>query len=410
MSESNHQLLDLDDLWSNINICMSGSDTVIEHAALGIKGGKIAWLGPKLALPPIHNVRHHHDGQGLWATPGLIDCHTHLVFGGDRALEFDQKTQGMSYTEIAARGGGIKSTVKNTQARMDSELLNESLPRLDALIDSGVTTVEIKSGYGLTLSDEIKMLSVAAQLAERRDVSIETTYLALHALPESFKENRQAYVDTVTHEWLPEIARQQLCSAVDVFLESIAFTTAECLQVLTKAQELGLKIKLHADQITHSGGARLAAQLGALSADHVEYTSVEDVKAMARAGTVATLLPGAYLYLQETKRPPIEAFREHGVRMAIATDCNPGTSPLTDLGLAASLARAQFGLTADEALTGVTEHAAAALGLKDRGKLAVGLRADVCFWDIHHPRELSYWLGGKHPRQRLVNGKLCHGR
>jgi len=288
-------------------------------------------------------------------------------------------------------------------------LVDSALGRIDALIDSGVTTVEIKSGYGLTLADEIKMLKAAKRLESLRDISVVTTYLALHALPDSHRQQRHQFVEAVTQEWLPEIAQSKLCTQVDVFCEQIAFTPDECRRVLQQAQRLSLATKVHADQLRQFGGAQLAAEVGALSADHVEYTDEAGVKALAQANTVATVLPGAFLMLQEKQRPPLQLLREHGVPIAVATDLNPGSSPLTSLTLAATLARAQFGLTAHEALQGITLNAARALGLADRGQLTVGARADLCFWAIRHPRELSYWLGQRPPVSRVFNGQVALG-
>jgi len=388
-----------DCLWTDIRLATAAEASdgfgYLEAGAIGLKDGKIAWVGAARDLPgPVSALaREHREGGGRLMTPGLIDAHTHLVFGGDRALDFDLRTQGRSYAEITAQGGGIRSTVRATRSLSVDALCERALPRARSLLSDGVTTLEIKSGYGLDLTTELNMLRAARQIASALDVDIRPTLLALHALPDERAHERARFVEEVANEWIPAVVEENLAVAVDVFCEHIAFTPAECRQVLTAARDAGLAVKVHADQLSDLGGAALAAEFGALSADHVEYTSAAGVAALAQQGTVATLLPGAYLMLAETQRPPIALLRTAGVPMAIATDLNPGTSPLASLTLAATLARAQFGLTASEAFLGITRHAARALGLKDRGTLAVGQRADLCLWEISHPRELSYWLG-----------------
>ncbi len=368
---------------------------LIEHGAVAINGEHIAWVGPARDLPPdaqrLTGTIHHCGGRTL--TPGLVDCHTHLVFGGERSLEFDLRAQGVDYATIAARGGGIRSTVRLTRELTPEALASIALPRARALMADGVTTIEVKSGYGLDTASELKMLEAARLIGEQLDVSIEPTLLALHALPSERSNDRKSYIDEVIQELLPAAAERGLARAVDVFCESIAFTLEECRRVLTAAKALGLGVKVHADQLTNGGGAALAAELGALSADHIEYTSESGVNALAKSGTVGVLLPGAFLMLGETQRPPIAALREAGVAMAIATDLNPGSSPLNSLTLATTLARAQFGLTAAEGFLGVTAHAAAALGHTDRGRIRAGMRADLALWNVAHPRELGYWLG-----------------
>jgi imidazolonepropionase len=386
-------------LWTGIGLATATDSPdgfgYVEAGAIAFKDGRIAWVGPEASLPgPKHALaREHGDGHGRLMTPGLIDAHTHLVFGGDRALDFDLRTQGRSYAEISAQGGGIRSTVRATRSLSVEALCDGARARARARWQAGVTTLEVKSGYGLDLAPELKRLRAARALAESLDVEIRPTLLPLHALPDERRHERARYVDEVIHEWIPAVAAEGLAVAVDVFCEQIAFTPAECRRVLAAATAAGLATKVHADQLSDLGGAALAAEFGALSADHLEYTSSAGVEALARSKTVATLLPGAYLMLGERQTPPVAALRAHQVPMAIATDLNPGTSPLASLPLAATLARAQFGLTAAEAFHGITRHAARALGLSDRGTLAVGQRADTCLWDIQHPRELSYWLG-----------------
>jgi imidazolonepropionase len=398
-----------DQLWTDVRIATGetiGEElTVIEDGALGVLADRIVYVGPASGLPgPTATLaRTHYAGDGRLLTAGLIDCHTHLVFGGDRSLDFDLRTRGMSYAEIAGQGGGIRSTVAMTRALSVEALATAALPRARALIDSGVTTIEVKSGYGLDLETELKMLEVAHVLSQTLDVGIVPTFLALHALPPAYAERREAYVDEVVTEWIPAVAKQGLAHAVDVFLETIAFTREECARALGAARAAGLEVKVHADQLSNQEGAALAAQFAALSADHLEYTTKRGVKALAKKGSVAVLLPGAFLMTGEKRRPPVEALREAGVPIAVATDLNPGTSPITSLPLAATLARATFGLTATEAFLGITRHAARALGLADRGHLAVGQRADFCLWDAHHPRELSYWLG-KATASAIVRG------
>ena len=390
-----------DCLWLDVSaatLAASASDYgFIPDAALAITGESISWVGPRAALPgtPDRLARRLESGAGRCLTPGLIDCHTHVVFGGDRALDLELRTQGKSYADIAAAGGGIRSTVARTQSLSVEELAHTALPRARALIADGVTTLEIKSGYGLDVETELKMLRAIRLIADTLDVEVVPTLLALHALPPEYSADRAGYVDLVCRELIPAAAAERLAVAVDVFCETIAFTVPECARALEAARTHGLKVKVHADQLSDMGAARLAAEFGALSADHLEYTSDDGVRAMAASGTVAVLLPGAYLVLKETRRPPTARLRDARVPVALATDCNPGTSPCTSLSLMLPLGCALFGMTPEEALVGVTRNAARALGLDaTRGTLESGKRADLALWNVAHPRELSYWLGG----------------
>ena len=365
----------------------------IENGAVAIADGRIAWLGPESALPGGTSTAAS-SLEGAWVTPALIDCHTHLVFAGDRALEFEQRLAGLSYEAITRAGGGILSTVRATRTASADALFDASLPRLEAIMASGVATVEIKSGYGLDIDSEIKMLEVARRLGEATPVDVRTTLLAAHTVPPEFSNDPDAYIDLICNELIPAAAERQLADAVDAYCETIAFDAAQIARVFTAAQAAGLPVKLHADQLSDGNGAALAAEFAALSADHLEYTSAEGVAAMAAAGTTAVLLPGAYLTLGETQKPPVSAFREHEVRMAIATDCNPGTSPLTSMREAMALGCRLFGLTPEECLAAATREAAVALGLgDDRGVLETGMRADLAVWNVGHVRELCYWLG-----------------
>ena len=381
---------------------------VRERAAVAVLEGRVAFVGEADALPADLRGLDATDGQGQLLTPGLVDCHTHLVFAGDRAGEFEQRLQGVSYEAIAKAGGGILSTVRATRAADDDALFAESLPRAKALVDSGCTTIEIKSGYGLTLADEAKMLRVARRIGDALGITVRTTYLAAHALPPEFAGQADAYVDAVIR-WLPHLQREGLVDAVDAFCERIAFSPTQTRRLFEAACALGLPVKLHADQLSDSGSAAIVASFRGLSADHVEYTQDDAVAAMAAAGTVAVLLPGSFHCLRETQRPPIEAIRRRGVRMAVSTDLNPGTSPLRSLPLAMSLACTHFRLTPEEALRGATEHAAAALGLDDRGRIAAGLRADLALWPLKHPAELCYWLGEVRPSAMWSAGQHIHG-
>jgi len=366
---------------------------VIESGAVGIADGKIAWIGPESELPSRVNCKTL-SLKGRWITPALIDCHTHLVFGGDRAEEFEQRLNGVSYEEIAKAGGGILSTVNATRDASDDELAKAAAVRLHTLSREGVSTIEIKSGYGLDVDNELKMLRVARSLAGLSGISISTSFLGAHAVPAEFKGRADEYVDMLCGEALPQAAEAGLVDAVDAYCETIAFSTEQIAKLFEKATSLNLPVKLHADQLSDCGGAELAASFHALSADHLEYTSKMGVSALAKAGSVAVLLPGAYLTLGETQRPPLEFLRESEVPIAVATDCNPGTSPVCSLRAAMSLATSLFKLTPEECLAGVTREAARALGLlHDRGTLETGKRADIAVWDIGHPRELTYWLG-----------------
>jgi imidazolonepropionase len=373
----------------------------IADGAIAVAGARIAWVGPRAALP--RHQAPEHDCSGAWITPGLIDCHTHLVFGGDRAAEFELRLKGATYEEIARAGGGIRATVMQTRAASEEALIAAALPRLDALLADGVTTIEIKSGYGLDTESERRMLRAARALGRLRPVTVKTTFLGAHAVPPEYAGRQSAYIDLVVEDMLPAVAREGLADAVDAFTETIGFTPDEARLVFAKAKALGLPVKLHADQLSDLGGAALAASFGALSADHLEHADADGIAAMARAGTVAVLLPGAFLVLREKQVPPVAAMRASGCRMALASDCNPGSSPAVSLTLMLPLACALFRLTPEEALAGVTREAAAALGLDDRGVLAAGRVADFVLWDVAGPAALSYWLGLR-PRAVIRGG------
>jgi len=373
----------------------------IDAGAIAIAGGKIDWIGATADLPG-RNATETRSLAGRWLTPALIDCHTHLVFGGHRAEEYERRLRGVRYEDIAAEGGGILSTVTATRAASEEQLYADALPRLQALVREGVATVEVKSGYGLDLESELKMLRVARRLGEVSGLTIRTTLLAAHTVAPEFAGDANAYMDHIVDEILPAVAGKDLADAVDAYCESIAFDARQVERLFTRAQQLGLRVKLHADQLSDGGGAELAARFGALSADHLEYTSAGGVRAMAESGTAAVLLPGAYLTLNEKQQPPLAELRDSGVPIAIATDCNPGTSPLCSIHFAMGLGSRLFGMTPEECLAGVTREAARALGLgHDRGTLKIGKRADIAIWDFDHPRELAYWLG-THPLSDLL--------
>ena len=367
---------------------------MIRDAAIGIRSDRIAWIGPARDLRRTASVTRRIACGGRWATPGLIDCHTHLVYAGNRAQEFEQRLHGASYADIARAGGGIQATLRATRAATPDALVEQSRPRAASLAAEGVTTVEIKSGYGQDTATELKQLEVARRLGNECGVDVRTTLLAAHALPPEFVDRQDAYVDYVCREMIPAAARAQAADAVDAFCESIAFTPAQTGRVFACAREHRLPVKLHADQLSDQNGAALAAEFGALSADHLEHTNERGVQAMAAAGTVAVLLPGAFFSLRETRMPPVEALRAHRVPIAVASDCNPGTSPVASLVLMLGMACTLFRLTPEEALAGVTRHAARALGLGDRGTLSIGRRADIALWDIDEPAELAYQIGG----------------
>jgi len=400
-----------DSLWHNARIATMTEGApygAIEPGAIGVEAGRIAWLGPESELsgPPASLARQVRDLEGRWVTPGLIDCHTHLVYGGDRAHEFELRLQGASYEEIARAGGGIVSTVKATRAASEEALLAAALPRLRALLAEGVTTVEIKSGYGLDLESEVKQLRVARRLGAELPVTVVTSFLGAHAVPPEFKERPDAYIDAVI-AMIESVAASGLADAVDAFCETIGFTPEQTARVFEAARRHDLPVKLHADQLSDLGGAALAARYGALSADHLEYTSAEGIHAMAEAGSVAVLLPGAFYVLRETRLPPVEALRAAGVPIAIATDCNPGSAPVTSLLLMINMACILFRLTPEEALAGVTRHAARALGLAEsHGTLANGKAADFAVWDIERPAELAYRVGFNPLALAVRNGRV----
>ncbi len=385
---------------------------LIEHGAIALRHGRIAWIGRVNELPAAPDLLAGvvESLDGALVTPGLIDCHTHLVFGGDRADEFDLRLNGASYEEIARSGGGIVSTVLATRAASEDMLYAQALPRARALLADGVTTLEIKSGYGLALDSERRMLRVARRLGRELGITVHTSFLGLHALPPEYLDRRADYVTLVCDEMLPALAADGLVDAIDAFCENIGFTREETRHLFERARQLGLPVKLHAEQLSDLGGAALVAEYHGLSADHLEHLDESGIRAMAAAGTVAVLLPGAFYALRETKLPPIALLREHRVPMAIATDCNPGTSPLLSLRLAASMACTLFRLTPEEALHGITVNAARALGLTDRGKLAPGQRADLVVWNARRPAELCYWIGGSLARTIYVGGEKVSRR
>jgi len=399
-----------DRVWHNARIATLRGDLpdlgVIERGLIAARDGRIAFAGALSDFPSDADAAERIDCGGRWITPGLVDCHTHLVFGGDRAREFELRLSGASYEEIARAGGGIVSTVAATRGCSEAALISGALPRLDALISEGVTTVEIKSGYGLDVETEMRQLSAARALGQHRPVSIRTTFLGAHALPAEAGGDKDRYIDLVCRKMLPEVAQAGLADAVDAFMEGIAFSRDQTARVFSAAKALGLPVKLHADQLSNLGGAALAAEFSALSADHLEHTDEAGVLAMAKAGTVAVLLPGAFYFIRETKKPPVELFRRHGLRMALATDCNPGSSPLTSLLLAMNMGATLFGMTVAECLAGATREAARALGLLgETGTLEVGKWCDLAIWDIDRPAELAYRMGFN-----PLNGRVWRGQ
>ncbi|MGB8814624.1 MAG: imidazolonepropionase [Paracoccaceae bacterium] len=386
---------------------MVGGYGLIAKAAVVVSGGSIVWVGPMADLPQAHSHRVQHDMGGRLITPALIDCHTHVVFGGHRAVEFEMRLNGASYEEVARAGGGILSTVTATRAASEEGLLAQTLPRIDQMLSQGVATIEIKSGYGLDIETELCMLRVARRIGQLRDVTIKTSFLGAHAIPAEYKGRADNYL---TEQALPALRAAHaigLVDAVDGFCEGIAFSPAQIERVFTEARALSLPLKLHAEQLSNLQGAALAARYGALSADHLEYLDDAGAAAMAQAGTVAVILPGAFYTLRETQMPPIASLRKHGVAMAVSTDCNPGSSPMTSLGLAMNMACTLFRLTPLEALLGTTVNAARALGLADRGTIAPGLRADLSVWDATHPAELAYRIGATPLYSRIFGGQIA---
>ena len=393
-------------LWQHCHVATmaNGKYSIIEDAAMVTAGSLIEWVGPR-SQAPTADYAQVHDLQGAWVTPGLIDCHTHTVFGGNRSGEFEQRLEGVSYAEIAAKGGGIASTVRATRAATEDELFLSAEKRLRSLLRDGVTTVEIKSGYGLDLANERKMLRVARRLGEALPVSVRATCLAAHALPPEYKDRADDYIEHICSQMLPALAAEGLVDAVDAFCEYLAFSTEQVERVFKVAQQLGLPVKLHAEQLSSLHGSSLAARYQALSADHLEFMTEEDAIAMAAAGTVAVLLPGAFYFLRETQLPPMEALRKHGVKIAIASDLNPGTSPALSVRLMLNMACTLFRMTPEEALAGATQHAATALGLGDtHGSLEVGKVADFVAWQIDRPADLAYWLGGELDKRVVRHG------
>ena len=397
-------------VWRNAHLAtlaehLPGLGTV-ENGAIAVVDGRIAYAGPEAGLPAEFAHAESTDCGGRWITPGLVDCHTHLVHAGDRAQEFELRLAGASYEEIARAGGGIVSSVKALRAASEDDLVRETLPRLDALLAEGVTTVEVKSGYGLDTENELKSLRAARRLAALRDITVVTTFLGAHALPPEMNGDKAAYIDRVVNEMLPAVAAEGLADAVDGFCEGIAFSPEQMAQVFEAARRHGLPVKLHADQLSNLHGAAIAASHGALSADHLEYTDEAGAEAMAAAGTVAVILPGAFYFIRETKKPPVDLFRRHGVRMAVATDANPGTSPLTSLLLTMNMAATLFGMTVEECIAGTTREAARALGLGGEiGTLETGKWADFVLWDIGRPAELVYRMGFNPMHARIRRGQ-----
>ncbi|MFV3130300.1 imidazolonepropionase [Niveispirillum sp. KHB5.9] len=397
-----------DHLWTNARLATMRADMpglgIIEDAIVAVQHDRILYAGPRADAPAI-DAAQTTDLAGRWVTPGLVDCHTHLVHAGDRAHEFELRLKGATYEEIARAGGGIVSTMRHTRAATGEALVCQALPRLDALLAEGVTTIEIKSGYGLTLNDEVKMLRAARALSDHRPVDVATTFLGAHAVPPEYAEDHDAYIDLVCRVMIPHVAQHRLADAVDGFCESIGFSLTQVRRVFHAAKTHGLALKLHAEQLSNLQGAALAAQCGALSADHLEHVDEPAVRAMAQAGTVAVMLPGAYYFTRDTKVPPIDLFRTHGVPMAVATDNNPGTAPLTSLLLSMNMAATLFRMSVEECLLGATRHAAQALGrLNDIGTLEAGKQADLAIWDIERPAELVYRMGFNPLHARVHRG------
>nr|WP_010132366.1 imidazolonepropionase [Microbulbifer agarilyticus] len=383
---------------------LPGAYGAVEDAAVAVTGNKIVWIGPRRELPET-TADLVIDGEGQWLTPGLIDCHTHLVYGGHRASEFARRLGGESYEEVARAGGGILSTVRATRAASAEELYHAAEPRLKALMREGVTTIEIKSGYGLDLDNELKQLRVARRLAQHYPVNVLTTCLAAHALPPEYDGRADEYIDLVCNEILPAVAREQLADAVDMFCENIAFSVEQCQRVISAARKLDLPVKVHAEQLASTGATKMAASAGALSVEHIEYITDEDVAAMAESGTAAVLLPGAFYTLKETRLPPVDKLRAAGVPMAISTDLNPGSCPIASLRLMMNMGCNLFGLTPAEALAGVTRSAARALGICcSRGVLRPGLRADMALWPMDTPDQLAYEVGALKPAEMFLGG------
>jgi imidazolonepropionase len=397
-----------DSLWTNLNLAtMQEGYGEIRDAAIAVKDGKIAWLGARAMLPVNHTAAELHDGDGAWMTPGLIDCHSHIVYAGNRSDEFEARLNGVAYEEIARQGGGILATVRATRAASQAELMQASVTRLQSLLREGVTTLEIKSGYGLDLENEAKMLRVARQIARDFPLRVSTTFLGAHALPPEYAGRADDYLSYLIEHMLPALVAEGLVDAVDAFCEKIGFSAAQTERVFQAAHRHALPVKLHAEQLSDQGGAALTARYQGWSADHLEYLSQEGVYAMQASATVAVLLPGAYYFLCETKLPPIAALREAGVPMAVATDSNPGTSPMTSILLAMNMACTLFRLTPLEALQGVTRHAARALGLQDQvGTLEVGKCADFALWAIQRPADLAYAIGANPCTVSVFAGRL----
>ena len=398
-----------DTIWRNARLATlsGGADGMgtVEHGVVAQTNGRFVHVGDEREAPALA-ATHIHDCEGRWITPGLIDCHTHLVFAGDRSSEFERRLAGESYEAIARDGGGILSTVRATRASTTAELVTSALPRLDALMAEGATTVEVKSGYGLEIAAERRQLEAARALGRERNITVTTTFLGAHALPPEFIGAADAYIDTVCTKMIPEVAKTGLADAVDAFCEGVGFSPGQVRRVFEAARAHGLPMKLHAEQLSNLHGAALAAEFGALSADHLEYLDDAGVDALARAGTVATLLPGAFYFMRETRRPPIEALRAKAVPMALATDCNPGTAPLVSILATLNLAATLFRMTVEECLAGVTRNAAKALGLADEvGTLEAGKRCDLAIWEIERPAELVYWMGRNPLHARVWGGE-----
>ncbi|MEN3166181.1 imidazolonepropionase [Gluconobacter sp. OJB] len=405
-----------DTLWTDIHVAtadparMSEKDGYgcIHNAAIGIENGKICWIGAAKALPEVSQplARNICSGHGLWMTPGLVDAHTHVIYAGDRSLEFAERLKGVSYAEIARKGGGILSTVNATRTVSENELFDMTVQRVLRMIAEGTTTIEMKSGYGLTLKDELKQLRVACAIGAALPVRVHTTFLGAHALPPEFKDRQDDYVSHLIKDILPQAAEEKLIDSIDGFCENIAFTTDQIERLFIAASAFKIPVRLHSEQLSNTGGTRLAARYGALSTDHLEYVVEDDVIELADAGTVAMLLPGAFYFIRETQMPPINLFRKHNVPMGLATDCNPGTSPSVSLTGIMNMACTLFRMTPEETFSAVTRIGAQALGLQNvTGTLTIGRAADMLLWDIAGPHELSYWIGGRRPIQRIFDGK-----